>query len=98
LFFDLESKMNGVGGWPIFAPPLQGLPHPSRFSKGEHHADRSGRFFCRNSGLSLSSTSTIRDLDSPTAKQRGSVVTTGGDKVQISGSVITVESIGHTCE
>src|SRR5271163_2010943 len=24
------------GGWPTFAPPRTRLPHPSRFSKGEH--------------------------------------------------------------
>ncbi len=32
----------------------------------------------------------------PAAQQRAALVTTGGDKVQISGAVVAMESIGHS--
>jgi superfamily I DNA and RNA helicase len=34
----------------------------------------------------------------PATQQRASLITTGGDKVQLSGAVVTMESVSHAAE
>src|SRR5271168_1326015 len=70
------------GGWPTFTPPRTRLPHPSRFSKGEHlrprhhvHASHTNtRVPCYLSACPTDSTATT-ELDSCTLSPP--VVTTG---------------------
>jgi TolB-like protein/DNA-binding winged helix-turn-helix (wHTH) protein/Flp pilus assembly protein TadD len=52
-------RLSDEGGWPAIAPPQLRLPHPSRFSKGEHYGGWHQRISpTRSSAFRVSFTST----------------------------------------